>query len=224
LQVLKVLNASQKSLDSDGERITVKSNTVEPALPDKFGDCFIHPTAVIDEKINIGPGTKIWCFTHVISGSTIGTHCNIGQNVVIGPNARIGNRCKIQNNVSVYPGVILEDGVFCGPSMVFTNVYNPRAEIPKMDQVRETLVKRGATIGANSTIVCGVTLGCYCFIGAGSVVTKDVPDYALVVGNPAKQIGWMCVCGERLTKDLICIICNKKFKQKDSGIVQVSHD
>jgi UDP-2-acetamido-3-amino-2,3-dideoxy-glucuronate N-acetyltransferase len=166
---------------------------------------------MIDKGSEIGKGTKIWHFSHVLGGSKIGENCNIGQNVVIGPDVTIGNQCKIQNNVSVYKGVTLEDGVFCGPSMVFTNIYNPRAEIPKMDQVRNTLVKKGTTIGANATIVCGCTLGRYCFVGAGSVVNQNVSDYALVVGNPAKQIGWVCECGERLPDDLECLFCGKKY-------------
>ena len=178
----------------------------------------MHSTAVVDEKVAIGPGTKIWHFSHVLGGSKIGENCNIGQNVVIGPDVTIGGQCKIQNNVSVYKGVTLEDGVFCGPSMVFTNIYNPRAEIRKMDQVRATLVKKGATIGANSTIVCGSTLGRYCFIGAGAVVNKNVPDHALVVGNPAKQIGWACECGERLTEDLECLACEKQYKKSPDGL------
>ena len=170
---------------------------------------FIHPTAIVDDNVAIGPGAKIWHFSHVLSGSKIGENCNIGQNVVIGPDAAVGARCKIQNNVSVYKGVTLEDGVFCGPSMVFTNIYNPRAEIGKMDQVRPTLVKRGATLGANCTIVCGHTIGRYAFIGAGAVVTKDVPDHALMAGNPARRIGWVCECGERLPADLQCPSCGK---------------
>jgi len=173
---------------------------------------FAHETAIIDEGVEIGPGTKIWHYSHVLSGSKIGENCNIGQNVVIGPDAIVGNKCKIQNNVSVYKGVTLEDGVFCGPSMVFTNIYNPRAEIGKMDQVRATLVRKGATMGANCTIVCGHTIGSYAFIGAGAVVTKDVPDHALIVGNPAKQIGYMCECGEKLDSLLACPICKKQYK------------
>ena len=172
-------------------------------------DYFVHESAYIDEGCEIGKGTKIWHFTHILSGSKIGENCNIGQNVVIGPDVTIGRQCKIQNNVSVYKGVTLEDGVFCGPSMVFTNVYNPRAEIRKMDEVRPTLVKKGTTIGANATIICGVTLGGYSFIGASAVITKDVPDYALVVGNPAKQVGWMCKCGEKLDSKNYCGRCNK---------------
>jgi len=179
---------------------------------------FVHETAIIDSGTVVGTGTKIWHFSRVLSGCRIGERCNIGQNVVIRPDVTIGNNCKIQNNVSVYKGVTLEDGVFCGPSMVFTNIYNPRAEIGKMDQVRPTLVKKGATIGANATIVCGTTLGRYSFIGAGAVVTRNVSDHALVLGNPAKQIGWMCECGERLSDDLECMVCGKTFKKCVEGL------
>lgn len=184
-------------------------------------DYFVHESAYIDEGCEIGKGTKIWHFSHVLSGSKIGQQCNIGQNVVIGPDVIVGNKCKIQNNVSIFKGVILEDGVFCGPSMVFTNIYNPRAEISKMDQIRPTLVKKGATIGANSTIVCGTILGRYAFIGAGAVVTKNIPDYALVTGNPAKQKGWVCECGERLNDNLKCLTCNRKFIKSQNVIVPV---
>ena len=179
---------------------------------------FVHETAIIDSGAVVGTGTKIWHFSHVLSGSKIGERCNIGQNVVIGPDVTIGSSCKIQNNVSVYKGVTLEDGVFCGPSMVFTNIYNPRAEIAKMDQVRPTLVKKGATIGANATIVCGTTLGRYSFVGAGAVVTRNVPDHALVLGNPAKQIGWMCTCGERLSDDLECVVCGSFYVKSSNGL------
>ena len=179
---------------------------------------FVHESSYIDDNCQIGPGTKIWHFCHIMSGSVIGENCNIGQNVVIGPDVKIGNQCKIQNNVSVYPGVTLEDGVFCGPSMVFTNVYNPRAEIRKIDQKRPTLVKKGATLGANCTIVCGITIGSYAFIGAGAVVTKDVPDHALVTGNPAKQIGHACKCGETLPENLNCGACHREYKRADNGI------
>ena len=158
----------------------------------------------------------------MLSGSKIGKQCNIGQNVVIGPEVTIGNQCKVQNNVSVYKGVTLEDGVFCGPSMVFTNIYNPRAEIRKMDQIRPTLVKKGATIGANATIVCGITIGRYAFIGAASLVNKNVPNYSLMVGNPAKQIGWACECGERLPDDLECLSCGKQFEKIGDRIVKTS--
>ena len=181
-------------------------------------DFFVHETAVVDEGVEIGSGTKIWHFSHVLSNSRIGENCNIGQNVVIGPDVEIGKGCKIQNNVSVYKGVTLEDGVFCGPSMVFTNIYNPRAEIRKMDQVRPTLVKKGVTIGANATIICGVTIGRYAFVGAGAVVNKNMADYALVVGNPGKQIGWICECGERLTDGLDCMACGKAYAKEEEGL------
>ena len=175
---------------------------------------FVHHSSEIDEGCTICSGTKRWHFSHILSGSNIGENCTIGQNVVIGPDVTVGNECKIQNNVSVYKGVTLEDGVFCGPSMVFTNVYNPRAEIRKMDEARPTLVKKGATIGANATIICGNDIGRYAFIGAGAVVTKDVPDYALVVGNPATQTGWVCECGERLDEEMKCPVCEKEYKDK----------
>jgi len=159
---------------------------------------YAHESAFIDDGVQIGRGTKIWHVSHVLEGSRIGENCKIGQNVVIGPNAVVGNNVKIQNNVSVYEGVTLEDHVFCGPSVVFTNVFNPRSEIPRMNVLKSTLVKQGATIGANCTILCGITLGAYAFIGAGAVVTKDVPDYALVVGNPACFSYWICRCGIKL--------------------------
>ena len=150
-----------------------------------------HPTAIIDEGAKVGKGTKIWHFSHIMSEAIIGENCNIGQNVVISPKAVLGNNVKVQNNVSVYTGVICEDDVFLGPSCVFTNVINPRSFISRKEEFRTTLVKKGATIGANATIICGVTIGEYAMIGAGAVVTKDIPDYALVVGNPGKQIGWV---------------------------------
>ena len=213
LRVVKVLNACQLSLDNNSRRILMNDTLDEGPLPESStsDNYYVHPSAIIDDGVTIGKGTKIWCFSHVLSGSVIGDQCNIGQNVMIGPDVIIGNRCKIQNNVSVYQEVTLEDGVFCGPSMVFTNVYNPRAEIPKMDQPRSTLVKKGTTIGANATIVCGVTLGRYCFVGAGAVVRKDVPDYGLVAGVPAERIGWVCECGERLDKQLKCSCCGEGY-------------
>jgi UDP-2-acetamido-3-amino-2,3-dideoxy-glucuronate N-acetyltransferase len=217
LRVLRVLNASQRSLDNGESDHLLKSEKEAKKKSEKRA-YFVHASALIDDDVEIGKDTKIWHFSHVLSRCRIGSHCNIGQNVVIGPDASIGNNCKIQNNVSVYKGVTLEDGVFCGPSMVFTNVYNPRAEIRKMDQLRPTLVKKGASIGANATIVCGNTIGRYAFIGAGAVVTKNVPDYALVVGNPAKRIGWVCECGERLPDDLECLSCGKKYRLKDEGL------
>lgn len=156
---------------------------------------FVHESCYVDEPCSIGPGTKIWHFTHVMKNCKIGARCNIGQNVVISPDVVIGENVKIQNNVSVYTGVILEDDVFCGPSMVFTNVTNPRSHVVRKNEYKRTLVSKGASLGANSTVVCGVTIGRYAFVGAGSVVTRDVPDYALVYGNPARLRGWMCACG-----------------------------
>ncbi len=159
---------------------------------------FVHPSSYVDRKVSIGKGTKIWHFSHVMKGARIGSNCSIGQNVFIGEDVKIGRNAKIQNNVSVYAGVTLEDDCFCGPSVVFTNVRNPRSAHPRNGKYVKTLMKKGATIGANATIICGVTLGRYSFVGAGSVVTKDVPDYVLVVGNPARWAGWLCECGEKL--------------------------
>ncbi len=158
----------------------------------------IHESAVVDEGAQIGKGSRIWHFVHICGGATIGENCSFGQNVFVGNDVSIGDNCKIQNNVSVYDSVVLEDDVFCGPSMVFTNVYNPRSAVTRKDEYRRTHVKRGATLGANSTLVCGITIGSYAFIGAGAVVNKDVPDFALVVGVPGKQIGWMSRFGEQL--------------------------
>jgi predicted dehydrogenase/acetyltransferase-like isoleucine patch superfamily enzyme len=217
LSVLKILKAAQLSLDQNGRKIDLKRMNKGQGRRAEDQGVFVHPSAVIDEGASIGAGTKIWHFSHVLFGTKIGEHCNIGQNAMIGPEVSIGSNCKIQNNVSVFKGVTLEDGVFCGPSMVFTNINNPRAEIQKMDQVRPTLVKRGATLGANSTIICGNTLGRYCFVGAGAVVTRNVADHALVIGNPAKQIGWMCECGERLADDFECVECGKKYKKLEAG-------
>ena len=216
LMVLKVLELSQQSLEKKEHLHKGNLNSLIEIPKDDF---FVHPRAVVDDNVMIGKGTKIWHFSHILSESHIGEKCNIGQNVVIGPDVTIGNQCKIQNNVSVYKGVTLEDGVFCGPSMVFTNIFNPRAEISKMDQVRPTIVKKGATIGANATIVCGHTIGQYAFVGAGAVVTRDVPDHALMVGNPAKQMGWACICGERLKKNFNCAVCKKRFKKTSNGLI-----
>lgn len=162
----------------------------------------IHPSAIVDEGAQIGEGSRIWHFVHVCGGAQIGKGVSLGQNVFVGNKVIIGDNCKIQNNVSVYDNVYLEEGVFCGPSMVFTNVYNPRSLIERKNEYRNTVVKKGATLGANSTIVCGVTIGCFAFVGAGAVVNKDVPDYALMVGVPAKQIGWMSEYGEQLVLPL----------------------
>src|SRR5690242_13443752 len=161
-------------------------------------DHYQHPSAIVDEGARIGPGSRVWHFVHVCGGARIGRDVSLGQNVFVGNKVVIGDRCKIQNNVSVYDNVTLEEGVFCGPSMVFTNVYNPRSLIERKDEYRDTLVKKGATLGANCTIVCGVTIGAFAFVGAGAVVTRDVPAYALVVGTPARQIGWISEFGERL--------------------------
>lgn len=163
-----------------------------------MADISIHTSAIVDDGAQIGQGSRIWHFVHVCGGARIGQYCSLGQNVFVGNRVVIGDNCKIQNNVSVYDNVTLEDDVFCGPSMVFTNVYNPRSAITRKDEYRDTRVKRGATLGANCTIVCGVTIGRYAFIGAGAVVQQDVPDYALMVGVPARQIGWMSEFGERL--------------------------
>ncbi len=225
LRVLKILKAAQRSLDNLCCKIDLDSQerTQSPKVDNEQGtplppNVFVHDTAEIDKGVEIGQGAKIWHFSHVLSGSRIGENCNIGQNVVIGPDVTVGNGCKIQNNVSIYKGVTLEDGVFCGPSMVFTNIYNPRAEIRKMDQVRPTLVKHGATLGANCTVVCGVTVGRYAFVGAGAVLTRNAPDHALMVGNPARRIGWACQCGERLGDDLKCMSCGNIYDETANGL------
>ena len=181
-------------------------------------DSFVHESSFVDEGAKIGPGTKIWHFCHVMMDTQIGQNCNIGQNVFIQSNVVIGNGVKIQNNVSIYSGVTLEDDVFLGPSMVFTNVLNPRSHISRRDEFKKTLVKRGVTIGANATIVCGVTLGQYCFIGAGAVVTRSVPDFALFLGNPARIEGWMCQCGNKLSFEdthAICSQCGERYEKDD---------
>lgn len=183
---------------------------------------FAHESAYIDDNCTIGEGTKIWHFSHIMSNCTLGKNCNIGQNVVISPDVVLGNNVKVQNNVSLYTGVVCEDDVFLGPSMVFTNVTNPRSAVNRRGQYSKTTVKKGASIGANATIVCGHDIGKFAFIGAGAVVTKHVPDYALVVGNPAKQLGWMSEYGHRLTFDnsgiALCPESNEKYQLKD-GIV-----
>ncbi|MEQ8165491.1 MAG: DapH/DapD/GlmU-related protein [Alphaproteobacteria bacterium] len=168
------------------------------------GSSLIHETSIVDAGAEVGAGTRIWHWSHVSPGARIGANCTLGQNVFVGNKVVIGDRVKIQNNVSVYDNVTLEDGVFCGPSMVFTNVHNPRSEVDRKSEFRDTLVRRGATLGANCTIVCGVTIGAYAFVGAGTVVTRDVPDFALVIGVPGQRIGWMSHAGERLGADLVC--------------------
>jgi len=174
---------------------------------------FVHETAVVDANVTIGEKTKIWHFTHVLGNSHIGARCAIGQNVSIGPNVTIGNGCKIQNNVSVYTDVTLEDDVFCGPSMVFTNVLTPRAFVERKNEFAKTLVKKGATIGANATIICGHDIGEYAMVGAGAVVTKEVLPYALVVGNPARRIGWVSRTGERLGANLVCPRTKERYEE-----------
>jgi len=188
---------------------------------------FVHESCYVDEGCEIGAGTKIWHFSHVMSGARIGRGCNIGQNVVISPQVTLGDNVRIQNNVSVYTGVSLEDDVFCGPSMVFTNVINPRSHVSRKDEYRPTLVKRGASLGANSTIVCGHTIGRYAFIGAGAVVTRDVPDHALVVGNPGRVAGWMCQCGVKLSSgvqppaDTVCAACGTRYRRSEAGLAML---
>lgn len=189
VRVLRILEACEKSLLNGGRPMPIETRA--PSF-------FVHPTAVVDEPCEIGAGTKIWHFSHVMAGSRIGAQCNLGQNVHIASDVQIGNNVKIQNNVSVYTGVELEDDVFCGPSMVFTNVINPRSHIVRKHEYKRTLVKRGASLGANCTIVCGTTVGQYAFVAAGAVVTRDVADFGLVMGVPAEHAGWMCQCGERM--------------------------
>lgn len=180
---------------------------------------FCHETALIDDGVEIGDGTKIWHFAHILGGTRIGQRCVISQNVMIGPNAIIGNGCKIQNNVSVYEGVTLEDDVFCGPSMVFTNVLLPRAFVSRRSEFLPTLLKRGASIGANATIVCGNTIGAYAMVGAGAVVTRDVEDYALVVGSPAVRIGWVSRTGDRLGADLVCPRTGERYREESGKLL-----
>lgn len=182
---------------------------------------FVHESSYIDDGAVIGKGTKIWHFCHIQSGARIGENCTLGQNVNVGPGVRIGNFVKVQNNVSIYEGVVLEDYVFCGPSCVFTNDLTPRSRYPKGPSgYRPTLVREGATIGANATIVCGHTIGRWALVAAGAVVTKDVPDYALVAGIPARQKGWVCECGEVL-KEFVCRVCGRQYEMHDGGISPV---
>ncbi|HSC17968.1 MAG TPA: acyltransferase [Rhizomicrobium sp.] len=183
-------------------------------------DFFVHPTAVIDDDVVIGSGATIWHFVHVLSGSRIGDRCVIGQNVMIGPKVRVGNGCKIQNNVSLYEGVLLEDDVFCGPSVVFTNVRLPRAHVSRKAEFQPTVVRRGASLGANATIVCGHEIGAYAMIGAAAVVTRDVPPHALMVGNPARQMGWVSRSGDRLGADLVCPRTGERYAIAEGGFLQ----
>lgn len=187
---------------------------------------FVHSTSIVEKTAKVGKGTKIWHFSHIGEGVKIGKNCKLGQNVYVGAHVEIGNNVKIQNNVSVYPAVTLEDDVFCGPSMVFTNIINPRSAYPRNSEefYKKTLVKRGASIGANATVVCGNSLGRHCFVGAASVITKDIPDYALVYGNPARIQGWMCECGEKLKFNgalSVCKSCRKRFRKTKNTIKPV---
>ena len=222
LRVLKILEGCQESLKDDGK--------VYRFTKEERKKYFIHASSFVDEGVDIGEGTKIWHFSHIMKNSKIGKNCNIGQNVVIGPNVKIGNNVKIQNNVSVYDGVTLEDDVFCGPSMVFTNVINPRSHWPRKDEYKKTLIKKGASLGANSSIVCGITIGQYAFIGAGALVNKDIPDYALVHGVPASVQGWMCYCGTKLSlsnssdsqEKAECSNCERKYKKEGIKVIETS--
>ncbi len=184
----------------------------------------IHPTAIVDDGAEIGDGTNIWHWAHICSGAKIGKNCSFGQNVFVGNRVVVGNNVRVQNNVSIYDDVTLEDDIFCGPSMVFTNVINPRSHVPRKNEYRPTLVRRGASIGANATIVCGYVIGLYAFIGAGSVVTRDVPDFALVVGNPARRMGWVCQCGVRLPGEVgeaVCSECGCRYRITEQMCIPV---
>ena len=218
LRVLSVLQRCQEALEFN-------QTTGRPTMPifEPEKGYFAHESTFVDAGVKIDRGTSIWHMSHILKGSRIGKDCKIGQNVVVGPHATIGNGVKIQNNVSVYEGVTLEDHVFCGPSMVFTNVLNPRSEIPRMGELKPTLVKKGATLGANCTIICGHTIGRYAFIGAGAVVTKDVPDFAVMVGVPGRVTGWMCECGLKLTwmRSRAKCTCGKRFNKTKAGVVKL---
>ena len=220
IRVLRVLNAAEEAM-ALGRPVSLAE--LVPA-GGKGGAAVagytVHESAFIDEPSEIGAGTRIWHFSHVLKGSRIGRDCSIGQNVMIGPDVTVGDNCKIQNNVSLYKGVTLEEGVFCGPSCVFTNVINPRAEIERKEEFRKTLVRRGCTIGANATILCGITLGEYSFVAAGAVVTGDVPALALMAGVPARRIGWMSHAGQRLDADLVCPQEGRKYRETDSGALE----
>jgi UDP-2-acetamido-3-amino-2,3-dideoxy-glucuronate N-acetyltransferase len=221
LRVLRTLERAEEALHAEPGR---ENRDAAAANIEKAPAFYAHPTAIVDDGAAIGDGCRIWHFTHILKGSRIGPRTIIGQNVMIGPDVEIGPGCKIQNNVSVFKGVRLEEGVFCGPSCVFTNVYNPRAFVERKQEFRETLVRRGATVGANATLVCGVTVGRYAVIGAGAVVKSDVPDYAIVVGVPARRVGWACRCGTTLKFDgagAVCGYCGNEYRLDGEGPVPV---
>lgn len=229
LRVLKILELAEKSIaDSKRNHSTIQAfnySAPQPLNP-STSDYFVHESAYVDDNVEIGEGAKIWHFSHILRGSRVGKNCKIGKHVEIGPDVSIGDNCKIQNNVSVYKGITLEEEVFCGPSCVFTNVYNPRAFMERKHEFRQTIVKRGATIGANATIVCGITIGRYAMIGAGAVVKKDVPDYAIVAGVPAKQIGWACKCGTTLkfnSDHALCVSCGNDYQLNDGRLTTDEH-
>jgi len=221
LRVLKILEACQESLKENGK--------VYRLVKEEKEKYFVHESSYIDENVEIEEGTKIWHFSHILKNTRIGKNCNIGQNVVIGANVTIGNNVKIQNNVSIYEGVTLEDDVFCGPSMVFTNIITPRSHWPRKNKYKKTLVKKGATLGANSTIICGITIGKYAFIGAEALVNKDIPDYALFYGVPARIQGWMCYCGIKLKlsnslnskENAECSNCGRKYKKEGLNVFEI---
>ncbi len=226
LRVLRIIELTENELKSENNRRQRRENKQHVAVQ-QLPATFIHESAYIDEGVKIGDGTKIWYFSHIQKGAVIGKECIIGQNVFIGSDVTIGNKCKIQNNVSVYKGVVLEDEVFCGPSCVFTNVYNPRAFIERKHEFKQTLVKKGATIGANATIVCGVTIGNYAMIGAGAVVKNDVPDYALFYGIPARHKGWSCRCGTTLKFNdtvAVCKYCGERYLLEEGKLKRLHHE
>jgi UDP-2-acetamido-3-amino-2,3-dideoxy-glucuronate N-acetyltransferase len=195
--------------------------TSDTKFTDTKAPVFVHPSSYVDEGATIGEGTKVWHFCHVSAGAKIGRRCSLGQNCFVGNKVVIGDNVRIQNNVSVYDSVTLEDDVFVGPSAVFTNVNNPRSAFPRKDEYRETVVKKGASIGANATIVCGHSVGEGAFVAAGAVVTKDVLAFALVAGVPAKRVGWMCRCGEKLSEALDCAVCARRFEKTDAGLREI---
>jgi UDP-2-acetamido-3-amino-2,3-dideoxy-glucuronate N-acetyltransferase len=222
VRVLRVLQACQRSLEEGGVVVGMSDTPPTPATRQPNDVLYhVHPTSTVDEPCTIGRGTYIWHYSHIMTRAYIGEDCTLGQNVLIASDVTIGNRVKIQNNVSVYTGVTLEDEVFCGPSLVFTNVINPRSAVPRREEFQQTVVRQGATLGANATIICGVTIGRHAFVGAGAVVTKDVPDYALFLGNPARLCGWMCACGIRLSFEgntATCSDCQRIYTMTDERV------